>query len=224
RDGADQTHRQCQMTPHARMLATAAAMVVAAFAGYWGGRSGVRVPLHHSTTSAAAPPSGPIIYYKDPAGRPFYSLTPKATDDGKPFLPVHANADVSVDPKAKTAPGARKVLYYRNPMGLPDVSPVPKKDAMGMDYIPVYEGEDPARTTLTLSPGRLQRTGVKTELAGKLPIVRTIRAPGVVAYDETKLSIVAMRFDGFINKVGPVTTGTHVSRGEPLMTVFGQEL
>jgi Cu(I)/Ag(I) efflux system membrane fusion protein len=33
-----------------------------------------------------------------------------------------------------------------------------------------------------------------------------------------------MRFDGFINKVMPVTSGTHVKRGEPLMSVFGQEL
>ena len=36
--------------------------------------------------------------------------------------------------------------------------------------------------------------------------------------------MVAPRFDGFIDKVGPVTSGTHVSKGEPLMTVFGQEL
>jgi Cu(I)/Ag(I) efflux system membrane fusion protein len=33
-----------------------------------------------------------------------------------------------------------------------------------------------------------------------------------------------MRFDGFINKVGPVTSGTHVKKGEPLMSVFAQEL
>ena len=39
-----------------------------------------------------------------------------------------------------------------------------------------------------------------------------------------KLSVVAMRFDGFINKVMPVTSGTHVRKGDPLMSVFGQEL
>ena len=33
-----------------------------------------------------------------------------------------------------------------------------------------------------------------------------------------------MRFDGFINKVMPVTSGTHVKKGDPLMRVFGQEL
>ena len=33
-----------------------------------------------------------------------------------------------------------------------------------------------------------------------------------------RLSVVAMRFDGFINKVMPVTSGTHVSKGDPLMS------
>ena len=52
-------------------------------------------------------------------------------------------------------------------MGLPDISPVPKKDSMGMDYIPVYEGETDEGDTVKVSPGKIQRTGVKTELVGK---------------------------------------------------------
>ena len=208
------------MTPRWRMLATTAALAAAVVFAYWGGRSVVRAPPQHSSTH----PAGPIIYYKDPTGRPFYSLTPKTTDDGKAYVPVYASEDVSVDPTpTSSAHAGRKVLYYRNPMGLPDISPIPKKDTMGMDYIPVYEGEE-NDAGVRVSPGKLQRTGVKTELVGKLPIERTIRAPGFVAYDETKLSIIAMRFDGFINKVAPVTSGVHVNKGDPLMSVFGQEL
>ena len=52
-------------------------------------------------------------------------------------------------------------------MGLPDISPVPKKDSMGMDYIPVYEGEAEDGDTVKVSPGKIQRTGVKTEPVGK---------------------------------------------------------
>ena len=33
-----------------------------------------------------------------------------------------------------------------------------------------------------------------------------------------------MRFDGFINKVDAVTSGTHIKKGDPLMSVFGQDL
>ena len=215
------------MTPLNRRLAVAAAIMVAAAAGYWGGHVGlIDVPFLKSPIAGMAqPPTGPVIYYRDPDGRPFYSLTARNTDGGKPYLPVHASEDVSFDkPDASTAAAGRKIIHYRNPMGLPDISPVPKKDSMGMDYIPVYEGDQDDGNTVKVSAGRLQRTGVKTELVGKLPIAQVIKAPGVVAFDETRLSVVAMRFDGFINKVGPVTSGTHVRRGDPLMSVFGQDL
>ena len=214
------------MRPLPRTLATAAGLVLAAAAGYWGGYVGlIRLPHQKASMANTAQSTGPIIYYKDPNGRPFYSLTARNTDDGKPYVPVYASEDVSVDPKpvAEAQPG-RKILHYRNPMGLPDISLVPKKDSMGMDYIPVYEGEQDDGNVVKVSPGRLQRTGVKTELVGKLPINQTIKAPGVVAFDETRLSVVAMRFDGFINKVMAVTSGTHVKKGQPLMSVFGEEL
>ncbi len=122
------------------------------------------------------------------------------------------------------AQGQRKIIRYRNPMGLPDISLVPKKDPMGMDYIPVYEGETDDSGTVNISPEKVQRTGVKTALVGKREISRNVRAPGVVAIDERRVAVVAPRFDGFIEKVGPVTSGIHVKQGEPLMTVFGQEL
>jgi Cu(I)/Ag(I) efflux system membrane fusion protein len=214
------------MTPLNRRLVTVAAILVAAAAGYWGGHVGlIRIPLQGSPTAGTAQPAGPIIYYKDPSGRPFYSLTPRNADDDKPYVAVHASEDMSVDPRpASEAKAGTKIIHYRNPMGLPDISPVPKKDSMGMDYIPVYEGEQDDGNTVKVSAGRLQRSGVKTELVGTQPISQIIKAPGVIAFDETKLSVVAMRFDGFINKVMPVTSGTHVRKGTPLMSVFGQDL
>jgi len=166
-----------------------------------------------------------ILYWKHPDGDADYSQSPKKTVDGRDYVPVYEDqeADFQAAKLAKTK-GEGKVLYYRNPMGLPDTSPVPKKDWMGMDYIPVYAGEEDGGHTVKISPGRLQRTGVKTEVVGKTPLVQIIKAPGVVAFDETRLSVVAMRFDGYINKVMPVTSGTHVHKGQALMSVFGQEL
>ena len=52
-------------------------------------------------------------------------------------------------------------------MGLPDTSPTPKKDFMGMDYIAVYEGDDTDDGSVKLSPGKIQRTGVKSEPAAQ---------------------------------------------------------
>jgi membrane fusion protein, copper/silver efflux system len=166
-----------------------------------------------------------ILYWKHPDGEPDYAQSPKKTADGRDYVAVFEDQEADFKTAEPTAPTRhRKIVYYRNPMGLADTSPVPKKDWMGMDYIPVYEGEDDTGNTLKIAPGRLQLAGVKTAVVSKTPLTQVIKGPGVLAFDETRLSVIAMRFDGYVNKVMPVTSGTHVHKGQPLMSVFGQEL
>src|SRR5581483_1462712 len=117
-----------------------------------------------------------------------------------------------------------KIKYYRNPMGLADTSPVPKKDSMGMDYIPVYEGDDVDDGSVKLSPGKIQRTGARSEPITKRPIHAIIRAPGTVQEDERRVSVVALRFEGFVESVADVTTGDHVHKGQVLMNVYSSAL
>src|SRR5262249_54550440 len=122
-------------------------------------------------SAAAAADNRAPIYYQDPDGKPLYSLTPRKTADGRDYrgVPAGAAGSFADDPaeasKSTDAGGPRKIKYYRNPMGLPDTSPVPKKDSMGMDYIPVYDGDDSDDGSVRLSPGKIQRTGVKSEPA-----------------------------------------------------------
>jgi Cu(I)/Ag(I) efflux system membrane fusion protein len=176
--------------------------------------------------SRSPEPLGAVIYYRDPDGRPFYSAEPKRTADGRDFIPVRASEDVSFDdppqPQAQNA-GQKRVLYYRNPMGLPDTSPVPKKDSMGMEYIPVYEGEDDG-AVIKLSPGRLQRTGVRSESVARRVIVRPVRVPGTVQLDERRIAVVATRSDSFIDSVENVTTGDRVRKGQPLLRLYSPDI
>ena len=132
-------------------------------------------------------PQRTILYWQDPDGKPDFSPGAKKTADGRDYVPVYEDQEADfkeAKPPAPAEKAGKRILYYRNPMGLADTSPVPKKDWMGMDYIPVYDGEQDGGNTVKVSPGRLQRTGVKTQLVGKLPIKETIKAPGVVAFDE----------------------------------------
>ena len=181
-------------------------------------------------SSPTAAETGVTIYYQDPDGKPLYSLTPKKTSDGRAWRAVPANAGVDEPEKppaeTKSAGGKaeRTIKYYRNPMGLPDTSPVPKKDPMGMDYIPVYEGEDTDGSSVRLSPGKIQRTGAKSELVVRRPVRSVIRASGIVQEDERRVSVVALRFEGFVDSVANVTTGDHVHKGEPLMNVYSSAL
>lgn len=118
----------------------------------------------------------------------------------------------------------RRIKYYRNPMGLPDTSPVPKLDNMGMDYLPVYEGDDADDGSVKFSPGKIQKTGVRSEPVEMQTLSVPLRVPGVVQQDERRVSVVALRFDGFVDAVEDVTTGTHVKKGQSLMRVYGPGL
>jgi Cu(I)/Ag(I) efflux system membrane fusion protein len=118
----------------------------------------------------------------------------------------------------------RKILYYRNPMGLPDTSPVPKKDTMGMDYIPVYEDEQEEPGTVKISLEKVQRTGVRTEKVEARPIAESVRAVGQVEHDESLLTIVALRTDGYIEDLFVNKTGQHVMKGDPLFRVYSPQI
>ena len=228
---------------------TLIALVAMGGAGFWAGQSVRALPtlpwaqrqgLPSVTATAATPaPAGPVIYYRDPNGRPAYADGPAKTANGRDFVAVHASEDVSFEtataapaasvPSQSTAqagagPQPKQILYYRNPMGLPDTSPVPKKDSMGMDYIPVFAGDEADGSTLKLSPGKLQRTGVRSEAAAMRIVSTPVRASGTVQLDERRKSVIALRFDAYIDKVENITTGSMVRQGQPLMQVYGPDL
>jgi len=196
--------------------------------GYWYAclPAGVSALAPQGVASAA---ERKILYYRDPSGAPDFSATPKQDASGRDYLPVYEDEEVSFEPggkkQAPTASGPRKILYYRNPMGLPDVSPVPKKDSMGMDYIPVYEGDEPDDgKTVKVSLDKVQRTGVRTESVERRVVTRPVRAVGTVTHDESRLTVVAMRSDGYIEDLFVNKTGQHVRAGDPLFRVYSPEI
>jgi Cu(I)/Ag(I) efflux system membrane fusion protein len=128
------------------------------------------------------------------------------------------------DAKAPAGAGARKIKYYRNPMGLPDTSPTPKKDWMGMEYLPVYEGEEEDGSSVTLSAGKVQRTGVRSEPAQMRLLSRPVRAPGIAKIDERTMRDVTMRADAFIEKLYVAETGKHIRAGEPLFRIYSPDI
>jgi Cu(I)/Ag(I) efflux system membrane fusion protein len=188
------------------------------------------LPFRPSPTMTATAHEGTVIYYRHPDGLPNYSLTPAKTSDRRAYLPVLKDADINFDlaeQEPTAAPPAavnRKLKYYRNPMGLPDTSPVPKKDSMGMDYIPVYDDEDVGDGTIKISPGKIQKTGVRSEQVERRVLNVPVRAPGTIELDERRVSIVSFRFEGFIESVENVTTGQHVHKGQRLMRVYSPAL
>ena len=144
---------------------------------------------------------------------------------------VATNAPSSPVAAASGTTTPRKLLYYRNPMGLADTSPTPKKDPMGMDYVPVYEGEDDAADSgaggakqIRISTEKIQKLGVRTEVASLRALGRTVRAAGRVEVDERRMYAISPKFEGYVERLHVNVTGQPVVKGQPLFEVYSPEL
>lgn len=99
---------------------------------------------------------------------------------------------------------------------------VPERTAM----VSASSGETsaPQLTPVQLSPQRLQAIGVTTATVGMQTISNELRVPGNVDVDERRLAYVQTRFPGWIQKVFANATYQYVRKGQPLFTIYSQEL
>lgn len=212
------------MTRIRLLLIVAVGIGLGAAGGYWSAR-----PLTAPISGTAAAAERTILYYRDPSGAPFWSAEPKKDSNGRNYLPVYDDEEISFDVKAEkprvaTGDQKRKILYYRNPMGLADTSPIPKKDSMGMDYIPVFAGEEDDGATVKVSLDKVQRSGVRTEKVETRTIARPVRGVGTVKFDERRLTVVAVRADGYVEDLFVNATGQFVRAGDPLFRFYSKDI
>ena len=104
----------------------------------------------------------------------------------------------------------------------------------GMKLVPrsadvAGEGKAPERAALTglgpieISPERIQLMGVRTAVVAREPLGATIRAPGFVAVDDTRLVAVSARFPGWIESIGSGHVGQLVERGDVLAQLYSPD-
>ena len=75
-----------------------------------------------------------------------------------------------------------------------------------------------------LSPERLQSIGVKFAVVKRQPVQDEIRVSGNVDVNEERLAYVQTRFPGWIQKVFADATYQYVRKGQPLFTIYSQDL
>jgi Cu(I)/Ag(I) efflux system membrane fusion protein len=117
-------------------------------------------------------------------------------------------------------------LFYRNPMN-PDVtSPLPAKDSMGMDYIPVYADNEASEVvgTVKIDPVVVHNIGVRTAIAKRTSISRTIRAVGRVDFDEERMSRLHPKVEGWIEEIRVDKTGQTVAKDDILLSIYSPKL
>src|SRR6266508_667558 len=95
----------------------------------------------------------------------------------------------------------------------------------GMDMKSGDEGQAaPGANTIFIDPQRQQLIGVSSEPAAMRPLVKEIRAVGKVAYDETKVTHIHTKINGYIEQVFVDYMGKVVKAGDPLFTIYSPDL
>jgi membrane fusion protein, copper/silver efflux system len=138
---------------------------------------------------------------------------------------------------SKRAPSEhdRKILYWVDPM-----HPAYKSDKpgiapdCGMRLVPVYAGTagppvpaPGARMppgTVQIDAQRQQLIGVRYGTVEYESGTETIRAVGKIAIDETRVSHVHSRTEGWVEKVYANFVGDTVKKGQPMLTIYSPEL
>jgi len=92
-----------------------------------------------------------------------------------------------------------------------------------MDLVPVRR-EEVETGVIRVDAARRQAIGVRTAPVRVEPLAATIRAVGTVTYDETRLSEISLKYEGWIERLLVDEPGQAVRRGEPLFTLYSPDL
>ncbi|MCA9458068.1 MAG: efflux RND transporter periplasmic adaptor subunit, partial [Nitrospira sp.] len=127
------------------------------------------------------------------------------------------------------------MLYWKNSFRQ-DLQPLQTKVSTDLEHTsqPMAGMEDMGSSTPTdvgpsqayamVTPARQQLIGVTTALVGMQPLQTVIRAVGRVEYDEQRLTHVNLRISGWVEDLFVDYTGQLVRKGQPLFTLYSQEL
>ena len=115
------------------------------------------------------------------------------------------------------------ILYWVAPMDPNYRRNQPGKSPMGMDLVPVYaDGSD--GNTVTIAPEVVQNLGVRTAKSERSRLWRGIDTVGYVDYDESKVSHIHLRTEGWLERLYVESEGERVTRGQRLFDLYSPDL
>ena len=181
-----------------------------------------------------------ILYWYEAMNPQHHYDKPGKAPDGMDLVPAYADQSNtsparsagSQDTGKMNKPGAseqtRKILYWYDPM-----HPAYKSDKAGiapdcgMALVPKYADDDMSKLpagTVVIPEEKQVLAGVRTAVVERKPLVREIRTTAQIVADETRISHVHLKVDGYIDRVFVDYVGQLVKKGEPLFTLYSPDL
>jgi len=122
------------------------------------------------------------------------------------------------------ADNEESVLYWVAPMDPNYRRDKPGKSPMGMDLVPVYADEKTQAGIVSIKPEVVQNLGVRTAKAERTQLWRGIDTVGYVDYDESRVSHIHLRTEGWIENLAVKSKGERIKIDERLFDLYSPEL
>jgi len=142
----------------------------------------------------------------------------------RPFIALLAAYFSLANVTVAVAGEGEDVLYWVAPMDPNYRRDKPGKSPMGMDLIPFYAGNEAEGSIVSISPTVVQNLGIRTAKAELTRLWRGIDTVGYVDYDESKVSHIHLRTEGWIEKLAVESEGERVKKGDFLFDIYSPKL
>ena len=118
----------------------------------------------------------------------------------------------------------KEILYWVAPMDPNYKRDKPGKSPMGMDLVPVYADENATGNVVSIEPIVVQNLGVRTARAERSRLWRGIDTVGYVEFDESRVSHIHLRTEGWIERLTVRSEGERVKQGDFLFDLYSPKL
>ena len=124
-------------------------------------------------------------------------------------------------------PAEKEVLYWVAPMDPAFRRDEPGKSPMGMDLVPVYadaKGNSDEEGAVHIGATVEHNLGVRTSKAERRSLWRKVEATGYIGYDESRLSQINVRTEGWVQRLLVETEGERVKKDQLLFEFYSPQL
>jgi Cu(I)/Ag(I) efflux system membrane fusion protein len=157
-----------------------------------------------------------ILYWVAPMDPSYRRDKPGKSPMGMDLVPVYAE-----EKPTKKEP---EILYWVAPMDPSYRRDKPGKSPMGMDLVPVYAEDTGDEDAVRIDPVVVQNLGVRTAKAQRRSLFRKVEATGYVGFDESRVSQINLRTEGWIERLLVRNEGERVKKGQLLFEFYSPQL
>ena len=154
-----------------------------------------------------------ILYWVAPMDPAFRRNEPGKSPMGMDLVPVYT--------EEKKEP---EILYWVAPMDPAFRRDEPGKSPMGMDLVPIYAEEGADSDAVHISSSVEQSLGVRTSKAERRSLWRKVQATGYVGFDESRVSQINLRTEGWIERLLVKNEGERVKKGQLLFEIYSPQV